>query len=179
MKQFKTLFGTIAGTALTLACVESFAGNTNTFSEQLDSQAAAFIVLADNSSAMRDSSSMNDDDVDMNDDDMDMHDDDAAPAMGGEGDDVPGGNAPNPDPDRSVSTVIDDATITASVKASLLADTTVSGLKIDVDTRSGVVYLTGDNIDSQAAIDRAVELARETDGVTKVVSKLAVRDVQN
>jgi osmotically-inducible protein OsmY len=64
------------------------------------------------------------------------------------------------------------------VKAKLLADTMVSGLRIDVDTLSGVVFLTGDNMDTQAAIDQAMKLAQQTDGVKKVVSKLAVGDVK-
>lgn len=108
-----------------------------------------------------------------------MHRNGAAPAVGGEGDAAIGGNAPNPEPDRSMGVVLDDAGITAAVKAKLLADTMVSGLKIDVDTREGVVYLTGDNINSQAEIDQAMKLARETSGVKNVESKLAVGDVQN
>ncbi len=39
--------------------------------------------------------------------------------------------------------VIDDAVITAKVKSSLLADSGTHGLKIDVDTRNGVVQLNG------------------------------------
>jgi hyperosmotically inducible protein len=69
---------------------------------------------------------------------------------------------------------MDDAAITAAVKAKLLADPMVGGLKIDVDTRSGVVYLTGDNMKSQAEIDQAIKLAKETSGVTSVESKLIV-----
>ena len=99
-----------------------------------------------------------------------------APAAGGEGDAAMGGNAPNPEPDRPVGTVMDDAAITAAVKAKLLADTTVGGLKIDVDTREGVVYLTGDHMKSQAEIDQAIKLARETSGVKRVESKLVVGD---
>jgi hyperosmotically inducible periplasmic protein len=97
-----------------------------------------------------------------------------APAAGGEGDAAMGGNAPNPEPDRSAGQVMDDASITAAVKAKLLADPTVGGLKIDVDTRSGVVYLTGDNMKSQAEIDQAIKLAKETSGVTSVENKLIV-----
>jgi hyperosmotically inducible protein len=101
------------------------------------------------------------------------------PAMGGTapapgGDAAIGGNAPNPEPDRPVGQVMDDAAITAAVKAKLLADPMVGGLKIDVDTRSGVVYLTGDNMKSQAEIDQAIKLAKETSGVTSVESKLIV-----
>lgn len=96
------------------------------------------------------------------------------PAPGGEGDAAMGGNAPNPEPDRSVGTVVDDAGITAAVKAKLLADPTVGGLKIDVDTRNGVVWLTGDHMNSQAEIDMAIKLARETSGVKGVENKLVI-----
>jgi osmotically-inducible protein OsmY len=98
----------------------------------------------------------------------------AAPAPGGEGDKAMGGNAPNPEPDRPVGQVMDDAAITAAIKAKLLADTTVGGLKIDVDTRNGVVYLTGDHMKSQAEIDQAIKLAKETSGVKSVENKLVV-----
>ena len=159
MKQFNVLLATIAGAALTLACVQANAANASNGDIGMDAEGVAIIVLADNSSNMRE--------------------EDATPAMGGEGDGAMGGNAPNPEPDRSASTVADDATITAKVNSKLLADPSVSGMKIDVDTRSGVVYLTGDNMKSQAAIDQAMRLAKDTDGVMNVVSKLAVGDVKN
>jgi hyperosmotically inducible protein len=98
------------------------------------------------------------------------------PAPGGEGDAAMGGNAPNPEPDRSVGTVMDDAGITAAVKAKLLADPTVGGLKIDVDTRDGVVWLTGDHMKNQAEIDMALKLAKETSGVKSVENKLVIGD---
>jgi hyperosmotically inducible protein len=71
---------------------------------------------------------------------------------------------------------MDDAGITAAVKAKLLADPTVGGLKIDVDTRNGVVWLTGDHMNSQAEIDQAIKLARETSGVKGVENKMVVGD---
>jgi len=74
--------------------------------------------------------------------------------------------------------VMDDAAITAAVKAKLLADPQVGGLKIDVDTRNGVVYLTGDHMKSQAEIDQAVKLAKETSGVKSVENKLVVGEVK-
>jgi hyperosmotically inducible protein len=98
----------------------------------------------------------------------------APPAPGGEGDAAVGGNAPNPEPNRPVGTVMDDAAITAAVKAKLLADPKVGGLKIDVDTRNGVVYLTGDHMKSQAEIDQAIKLAKETSGVKSVENKLVI-----
>ena len=100
----------------------------------------------------------------------------AAPPPGGEGDAAMGGNAPNPEPDRPVGTVMDDAAITAAVKAKLLADPTVGGLKIDVDTRNGVVYLTADHMKSQKEIDQAIKLAKETSGVKGVENKLVIGD---
>ena len=69
--------------------------------------------------------------------------------------------------------VATDAEITTAVKTKLLADTTVGGLKIDVDTKNGVVTLTGP-VHSTAERSTAVRLARETSGVKRVVSKLAV-----
>jgi hyperosmotically inducible protein len=100
----------------------------------------------------------------------------AAPPAGGEGDAAMGGNAPNPEPDRGAGTVVDDAAITAAVKAKLLADPTVGGLKIDVDTRNGVVYLTADHMKNQNEIDLAVKLAKETSGVKSVENKMVVGD---
>jgi len=99
------------------------------------------------------------------------------PPAGGEGGGaMVGGNAPNPEPNRPVGQVMDDAAITAAVKAKLLADPTVGGLKIDVDTRNGVVYLTSEHMKSQAEIDQAIKLAKETSGVKDVQSKLTMSE---
>jgi hyperosmotically inducible protein len=68
---------------------------------------------------------------------------------------------------------VSDAAITTAVKTKVLADTTAPGMRIDVDTRDGVVTLTG-NVKSRAEADRAVSLARETDGVRSVVNNLKV-----
>lgn len=62
---------------------------------------------------------------------------------------------------------IDDAWITGKVKSQLLADTTVAGTKIDVDTQANVVTLTG-TADSQAAKDAAIRIAQTTKGVLRV-----------
>ena len=69
--------------------------------------------------------------------------------------------------------VITDAAITTAVKTKLLADTSVSGLKIDVDTTDGVVTLTG-AVPTAAEKNRAMELTRETKGVKSVRDKLKV-----
>ena len=68
---------------------------------------------------------------------------------------------------------ITDAAITSAVKAKFLADTTVKGLKIDVDTSGGMVTLNG-TVSSRAEADRAMTLARGTDGVKGVHNNLKV-----
>jgi len=74
---------------------------------------------------------------------------------------------------RRGETVVADAAITTAVKAKFLADTTVSGLKINVDTSDGIVTLTG-NVGSRAEADSAVMMARNTEGVSRVVNNLRV-----
>jgi osmotically-inducible protein OsmY len=74
---------------------------------------------------------------------------------------------------QTTAQVMTDAEITTAVKTKLLADTTVGGLKIDVDTEKGVVTLTG-KVASAAERTQAVHLARETSGVKRVVNKLTM-----
>jgi hyperosmotically inducible periplasmic protein len=77
------------------------------------------------------------------------------------------GEADAPEPNRTVGEHIDDAGISMRVKARLLDDPLVKGLKIDVDTRDGVVFLTG-TVSGDAERNRAIELARATEGVKDV-----------
>ncbi len=72
---------------------------------------------------------------------------------------------------RTVGTTVDDAVITSSVKSSLIADDLVDAFEIDVDTHRGNVMLSG-FVETQNQIDRAVEIAKKTDGVQKVINKL-------
>ena len=67
-----------------------------------------------------------------------------------------------------------DGALTSKIKAKMALDDTVRALQIDVDTNNGVVTLTG-TIRSEAERQRAVALARETDGVTQVVDRLAIK----
>ena len=69
--------------------------------------------------------------------------------------------------------VLTDAAVTSAVKATLLADTAVSGLKIDVDTKDGIVTLNG-MVATKAEADRALSLARQSDGVKRVVNNLRI-----
>jgi hyperosmotically inducible protein len=74
---------------------------------------------------------------------------------------------------RDAGQMIGDAGITTAIKAKMLADTTVSAVKIDVDTKDGVVALIG-NVGSAAEKRRALEIARETDGVKSVKDELKI-----
>lgn len=74
---------------------------------------------------------------------------------------------------KTVGETIDDTTTTTRVKTALLNDQQVGGLRIDVDTFKGVVTLSG-RVKSQAEKDRAVTLARQTDGVTEVKDALQI-----
>ena len=62
---------------------------------------------------------------------------------------------------------VDDTWITTKVKSSLLADSDVAGLDVEVETLNGVVTLTG-QVDEQAQIDHAARIARDIEGVTDV-----------
>ncbi|MEF3083669.1 BON domain-containing protein [Luteimonas sp. SMYT11W] len=62
-----------------------------------------------------------------------------------------------------------DTWITTKVKSSLLADSDVSGLKIDVETVNGVVTLTG-QVEQASQVTEATRIAREIEGVTDVVT---------
>lgn len=66
-----------------------------------------------------------------------------------------------------------DGQITAKIKAKMALDDGVKAAKIDVDTAGSVVTLSG-RVGSEAERARAVQLARETDGVTSVVDELVV-----
>ena len=59
-----------------------------------------------------------------------------------------------------------DPGVTTAVKSKLAADDTVKAYQIDVDTQDGVVTLSG-AVQTQAAKERAVQLATETNGVTR------------
>jgi len=74
-------------------------------------------------------------------------------------------------------TTMNDASVETRVQARYFADATVKGRRIDVDADNGVVTLTG-AVDSDAAKARAVDLARQVDGVTRVEDRLRVEPEQ-
>ncbi|HEV7575798.1 MAG TPA: BON domain-containing protein [Caldimonas sp.] len=69
---------------------------------------------------------------------------------------------------------VGDAAITGKVKTVLIADADIKALQIDVDTKNGVVTLSG-TADSAAHADKASADARRVDGVKAVDNKLTVK----
>ena len=72
---------------------------------------------------------------------------------------------------RSAGRNVDDAALTASVNAALVADKPSNFTRIDVDTTSGVVSLTG-TVETPEQRARAEQLAGRVDGVKRVVNNL-------
>src|SRR5688572_13953522 len=69
--------------------------------------------------------------------------------------------------------LVEDAALTARVKAKLAADPEVSAYAIDVDTVDHVVTLSG-RVENDAESAEAEKLARNTEGVREVVNRLTV-----
>jgi hyperosmotically inducible protein len=74
----------------------------------------------------------------------------------------------------TVGGTIGDSALTAKIKSKMALDDRVRGRAIDVDTSGSVVTMTG-VVGSADERERAVRLARDTDGVTRVVDRLHVR----
>jgi len=69
---------------------------------------------------------------------------------------------------------VDDAWITAKVKALLLKDESVKGLDVNVETHQGTVQLSG-WVNSPTQIAQAEKLARSVEGVKDVSSALQIK----
>lgn len=69
---------------------------------------------------------------------------------------------------------MDDASITAKVNAELATDKDLSAIRIDVDTKEGVVTLSGP-APTATAKERASQIARNVKGVTSVNNQLTVK----
>lgn len=91
----------------------------------------------------------------------------------------------DPDEDKSVADrmkngmtktgeAITDAWITTKVKWFYIGEDALKGSDINVDTANHTVTLKG-SVKTAAGKARAVELARNTDGVTKVVDQLVIK----
>ena len=73
----------------------------------------------------------------------------------------------------AVDVTFDDAAISARVRTALLNDPQVGSFPLAVDTRAGVVTLTGD-VRSDAQVSHAVAVARTVAGVVEVTSRLRI-----
>lgn len=80
----------------------------------------------------------------------------------------------NRDSSGSVGQYVDDATITAKVKAKHAEDDRVSAMGVEVDTVKGVVTLTGE-AKTQAEIQRAEVLAKQVEGVKSVSNMIELK----
>lgn len=69
---------------------------------------------------------------------------------------------------------VDDSVITAKVKALIIEDPLTKVLEIKVKTFKGEVQLSG-FVSSQAAANRAIELARSVKGVTSVKNDMQIK----
>lgn len=70
---------------------------------------------------------------------------------------------------------VDDAAITAAVKAKLATDGDINPFNIDVDSNEGVVTLQG-RVAKAEARSKAEEHARNTEGVRRVINLITVGD---
>ena len=75
---------------------------------------------------------------------------------------------------ESTGEYVDDSVITTKVKSLLAADDFLKSFEIGVETRKGVVQLSG-FVDSQKAVNRAVEITRSVGGVKSVKNSLIVK----
>ena len=67
-----------------------------------------------------------------------------------------------------------DSVITTKVKTELLAEPALKSLDVHVETNNGTVMLSG-FVPSQAEVDKAVDVARNVKGVSKVQSSLRIK----
>jgi len=84
--------------------------------------------------------------------------------------------AADPDTDRTQpKTFVKDSVITTKIKAKLAEEKMSSLVHVKVDTHSkGAVVLSG-KVRTQEEADKAVSIARETEGVTSVKSHIRIK----
>ena len=75
---------------------------------------------------------------------------------------------------ESTGEYVDDSVITTKVKSLLAADDFLKSFQIGVETYKGTVQLSG-FVNSQKAVDKAVQITRSVKGVTSVKNDLIVK----
>ena len=77
------------------------------------------------------------------------------------------------------ATFVKDSVITAKIKTKLAAEIPSAAVRLNVDTDDqGQVWLRG-SVDSADVADRAVEIARATEGVKAVKSEIVIKRPAN
>lgn len=74
----------------------------------------------------------------------------------------------------STGEYVDDSVITSKIKTTLADDDFLKSFQISVETRKGIVQLSG-FVDSQRAVDKAGQIARGVEGVKSVKNDLIVK----
>jgi hyperosmotically inducible protein len=80
---------------------------------------------------------------------------------------------PAPKQERGAGQVMSDGWITMKIHAQFVTEDALDGSDIDVDTRNGVVTLTG-TIPTESGRARAVAIVKATEGVKNVTDKLRI-----
>jgi osmotically-inducible protein OsmY len=75
---------------------------------------------------------------------------------------------------ESTGEFVDDSVITTKIKTLLAGDDFLKSFKISVETRKGIVELSG-FVDSQNAVNKADQIARGVGGVKSVRNNLIVK----
>jgi osmotically-inducible protein OsmY len=75
---------------------------------------------------------------------------------------------------QSAGEAVDDGVVTAKVKAALVADPVTKAHHINVETFKGTVQLSG-FVETDEARSRALQLARDVEGVRRVKDAMEVR----
>jgi len=75
---------------------------------------------------------------------------------------------------ESTGEYVDDSVITTKVKSLLAADDFLKSFQIGVETYQGTVQLSG-FVNSQQAVDKAVEITRSVKGVKSIKNNLIVK----
>jgi osmotically-inducible protein OsmY len=76
---------------------------------------------------------------------------------------------------RSFQEISDDASITSNINMEYFKDELIHTIRIDVDTHRGIVTLNG-SADHQEEATRAIDIALDTPGVSKVISNLVIKN---
>ena len=71
---------------------------------------------------------------------------------------------------KTAQDALGDGALTAKIKAKIALDDRVKALDLNIDTRDGVVTVMG-KVRTSAERERALSLARETNGVRQVVDR--------